>query len=103
MKRGKKATETSRRCIILVNEARARGYYFREQCLSGSDQIYSYEFQKAADSSSKRSLLAGVPRRTDQKYAWSTLVLSCVERSNSRVSATCQRGGTNVGFDRLDR
>lgn len=29
-----------------------------ERCLSGLDQIYSYEFQKALDSSPKRSLLA---------------------------------------------
>lgn len=28
-----------------------------ERCLSGLDQIYSYEFQKALDSSPKRSLL----------------------------------------------
>lgn len=32
-----------------------------ERCLSGLDQIYSYEFQKALDSSPKRSLLADVP------------------------------------------
>lgn len=79
------------RCIELVNAAWAHGYYFREQCLSGPDQIYSYEFQKAVDSSSNRSLLAGLTRRTDQKYAWSRgSLLSSEERSNLRASATRQ-------------
>lgn len=34
-----------------------------ERCLSGLDQIYSYEFQKALDSSPKRSLLAAAAPR----------------------------------------
>lgn len=36
-----------------------------ERCLSGLDQIYSYEFQKALDSSPKRSLLADAAPRND--------------------------------------
>lgn len=91
-KRRKKMRQTLlERCIELVNAAWAHGYYFREQCLSGPDQIYSYEFQKAVDSSSNRSLLAGLTRRTDQKYAWSRgSLLSSEERSDLRASATRQ-------------
>ena len=69
-KRRKKTRQTRllERCIELVNAEWTCGYYSRQQCLSGPDQIYSYEFQKAVDSSSNRSLLARLTRRTDQKY-----------------------------------
>jgi len=53
------ATDDQPRCCYT-----SAGSTIFERCLSGLDQIYSYEFQKALDSSPKRSLLAAVASRS---------------------------------------